>query len=93
MSIDYFTNDKFKVLRCMAERQIEVSGHVYAPLSQRQISDITGLAFGTVNTIIKDLKTNGFIEYKGTTRGKYALTDKANLVLSEMDSGVDNHGQ
>ncbi len=85
MNIDYFTNDKFKVLSCMADRQIEVSGLVYAPLSQRQVADITGIAFGTVNTIIKDLKNNGYIEYNGaSTRGKYSLTDKARTVINQI---------
>ncbi|OPX42075.1 hypothetical protein CLHUN_40740 [Ruminiclostridium hungatei] len=86
MDIGYFTNDRYKVLSCMDERQIEVSGLVYALLSQRQIADITGIAFGTVNTIIKDLKNNGYIEYSGkATRGKYSLSDKAKLAISEME--------
>ena len=85
MNVSYFTNDKYKVLICMAERQIEVSGVVYTPLSQRQVADITGISFGTVNTIIKDLKDNGYIEYNGTTtRGKYFLTDKARLIITKV---------
>ncbi len=85
MNVSFFTNDKYKVLICMAERQIEVSGVVYTLLSQRQVVDSTGIAFGTVNTIIKDLKNNGYIEYNGTsTRGKYFLTDKARLIITKM---------
>lgn len=85
MSIDYFTNDRYKVLSCMADRQIEVTGLVYVPLSQRQIADITGIAFGTINSIIKDLKKNGYIAYTGAnTRGKYVLTSKAVDELSSM---------
>lgn len=85
MNIDYFTNDRYKVLSCMSERQIEASGLVYVPLSQRQIADITGIAFGTVNAIIKDLKEQGYITYQGTTRGKYSLTDKAAKAIRSIN--------
>ena len=84
MNIEFFTNDKYKVLICMAERQIDVAGKVYVPLSQRQISEITGLAFKTVNAIIKELKLNNYITYEGTTRGKYSLTAKANAELNSL---------
>jgi len=68
----------------MQQRQIDVAGSLYVPLSQRQISDITGVAYKTVNNIIKELKGNGYIVYQGTTRGKYSLTDKAKTALTEM---------
>ena len=84
MSLDFFTNDRYKILSCMAERQIEVAGKIYAPLSQRQISEITGLAFKTVNTVIKELRDNDYIIYEGKTRGKYSLTIKANIELAGM---------
>lgn len=91
LDIDYFINDKFRVLCCMAERQIEVSGLIFTPISQRQIADITGISFGRVNTIIKYLKNNGYISYNGTsTRGKYSLTDKAQLTIREIDKAIKN---
>ena len=84
MSIDFFTNDRFKILHCMSERQIEVAGDVFVPLSQQQIADITEISKKTVNMIIKELKENSYIEYQGTTRGKYSLTNKANKELAEF---------
>ena len=86
MDIEFFTNDRYKILNCMAERQIEVAGNIYTPLSQRQISEITGLAFKTVNSIIKELRDNGYITYTGTTRGKYSLTEKAKNGLASMQN-------
>lgn len=84
-NIDYFLNHRFRVLKCMEERQIEVSGLTYVPLSQRQIAEITGIAFGTVNSIIKDLKICGYVEYNGTaTRGKYSLTTKAKMAITHI---------
>lgn len=84
MSINFFTNDRFKILHCMAERQIDVAGNILVPLSQQQIADITEISKKTVNIIIKELKENGYIEFKGTTRGKYSLTNKANKELAEF---------
>jgi len=68
----------------MSERQIDVAGNTYVPLSQQQIADITEISKKTVNMIIKELKDNGYIEYKGTTRGKYFLTEKANKELKKL---------
>jgi len=84
LGIEFFTNDRYKILSCMAERQIEVVGKIYAPLSQRQIAEITGLAYKTVNTIIKELRNNDYIIYEGTTRGKYSLTAKAKSELAHI---------
>ena len=84
MIIEFFTNDRYKILNCMAERQIEVAGKIYAPLSQRQISEISGLSYTTVNTIIKELRDNDYIIYEGTTRGKYSLTAKAKNELANI---------
>ena len=40
MSLEYFVNDKYKVLSCMAERQISVNGSQVIKLSQQEIADI-----------------------------------------------------
>ena len=88
MNLDYFINDRYRVLDCMKQRQIDVLGIQVVPLSQRQISNITGIAYKTVNNIIKELKADGYINYQGTTRGKYSLTDKA---ITELDK-IQNKG-
>jgi len=84
MDIGFFTNDRYKVLDCMRQRQIDISGNKFVPLSQREIACMTGIAYKTVNTIIRILKDNGYILHNGTTRGKYSLTGKAELVFTEM---------
>ena len=45
MSIYSFTNNRYKILACMRQCQIEVLESQYVPLSQRQI---TGIVYGTV---------------------------------------------
>lgn len=86
MGIDFFTNDRFKVLFCMAERQIEVKNKIFVPLSQQEISEVVGISKKTVNTIIKELKENGYIIQQSSTRGKYLLTEKAKKQIEKIKS-------
>jgi DNA-binding IclR family transcriptional regulator len=89
MDIEFFTNDKFKILSCMQQRQIDILGHQYVLLSQRQIAEITGIAYKTVNNIMKALRDNEYIIRRGTTRGRYSLTNKALSVLTTMQNGEE----
>ena len=70
MGIDFFANERYKVLMCLYERQIEVNGKIYAPLSQEEIS--------------KELKKEKYIVQQNRTRGKYTLTDKAMQFINEL---------
>lgn len=80
---DFFVNDRYRVIECMAQRQISVNGSNIIKLSQQEIADILGFTKTKVNAIIGDLKTNGYIT-QISTRGKYALTDAAKSELSKM---------
>ena len=83
MSIEYFGNDKYKVLACMAERQIPVKDNTIIKLSQQEIADILKLSKVKVNTIITELKADGYVNQK-SPRGKYSLTDKAKKELADL---------
>jgi DNA-binding IclR family transcriptional regulator len=82
---DFFVNDKYRVLECMAQRQIAVSGENVVKLSQQEIADILGFTKTKVNTIIRELKEYGYIT-QVNARGKYALTEKANSEIQKMQS-------
>jgi ribosomal protein S4E len=58
---DFFINDKFKVLDCMAQRQIPVKDAIVIKLSQQEIADILKFTKTKVNVIIGELKENGYI--------------------------------
>lgn len=73
---DFFMNDKYKVIDCMAKRQISVNDEYIVKLSQQEIADILGFTKSKVNNIINNLKTNGYIT-QVSPRGKYVLTDMA----------------
>jgi hypothetical protein len=87
MSIEFVTNGSFKILSCMRQGQIDLSGKQYATLSQRQIAGITRIAYKTVNSIVKALSNNEYIIWCGTTKGRYSLVNKAIFVLATIKMG------
>ena len=87
MDIDYFGNDKYRVLACMGQRQISVKDYVVVKLSQQEIADIVQLSKVKVNGIISELKTDGYITQE-SPRGKYLLTDKAIQILEFLTSKI-----
>lgn len=82
---DFFMNDKYRVLLCMADRQISVNQTMIVKLSQQEIADILGFNKAKVNSIIGELKDNKYLTQL-SSRGKYALTDKARAELASMNS-------
>lgn len=80
---EFFVNDKYRVLECVANRQISVNNQLVVKLSQQEIADILHFTKTKVNIIIGELKTNGYITQL-STRGKCSLTEKANIELSKM---------
>lgn len=82
---DFFVNDKYRVLECMATRQISVNGKMVIKLSQQEIADILGFTKTKVNAIIGELKDNKYLVQLGS-RGKYTLTDAANTELAKMQN-------
>ena len=82
---EFFVNDKYRVLECMANRQIPVNNEQVIKLSQQEIADILHFTKTKVNAIIGALKVNGYL-VQLSTRGKYSLTEKANAELKKMGS-------
>ena len=82
---EFFVNDKYRVLECMASRQISVKDEQVIKLSQQEIADIMHFTKTKVNTIIGELKDNGYL-VQFSARGKYSLTEKANAELKKMGS-------
>ena len=82
---EFFVNDKYKVLECMAKRQIPVNNAQIIKLSQQEIADMLHFTKTKVNVIIGELKTNGYL-VQLSARGKYSLTEKANAELRKMGS-------
>jgi len=83
LEIEYFGNDKYRVLACMSDRQISVKDVFIVKLSQQEIADIVQLSKAKVNGIISELKSDGYIMQE-SPRGKYTLTQKAVTALAKI---------
>lgn len=77
---DFFMNDKYKVLVCMAKCQVLVGNDMMVKLSQQEIADTLSFTKTKANSIMRELKENGYIQQL-SPRGKYVLTSKANTEL------------
>ena len=83
--IEYFANDKYRVLDCMNKSQISVNGEEIIKLSQQEIADILHFTKPKVNSVISELKKDGYI-IQHSCRGKYSLTKKAVVTLKKLNS-------
>lgn len=84
--IDKMTNNTYKILRYMYTRQIEApNGDKYIPLSQVEIAEIFGMSTITANRLFKQLKEDDLLHPLENKRGKYRFTDKALIILKEME--------
>ena len=92
---DFFMNDRYRVLECMAQRQIIVNDEAVVKRirdlredhdkSQQEIADTLGFTKSKVNSIIRELIQKGYVT-QVNARGKYALTENANRELRNMQS-------
>ena len=84
--IDKMTNNTYKILRYMYTRQIETpNGDKYIPLSQVEIAEIFGMSTITANRLFKQLKEDDLLHPLENKRGKYRFTDKALIILKDME--------
>ena len=84
--IDKMTNNIYKVLKYMYTRQIEsATGEKYIPLSQVEIAEVFGMSTITANKLFKQLKEDDLLHPLENKRGKYRFTDKALIILKEME--------
>jgi len=73
---EFFVNDKYRFLKCMASQQIHVGSNQVIKLFQQGIADILHFIKTKVNAIICELEANGYI-IQLSIRRKYFLAKKA----------------
>ena len=83
--LDFFMNDRYRVLECMAQCQIVVNNEAVIKLSQQEIADTLGFTKSKVNSIVRELIQKGYVT-QVSSRGKYALTESANQELRDIQS-------
>ena len=84
--IDKMTNNSYKVLKYMYSRQIsDPTGEMYIPLSQVEIAEIFGMSKITANKLFKQLRDDDLLHPLENKRGKYRFSDKALIILRNME--------
>lgn len=84
MQIEFFTNERFEMLKLLKHNQITVKEEQYVPLSQQEIADMLHMSKLKCNTTLNELIEENYITMKG--KGKYALTDKANSLYKKLET-------
>ncbi len=80
---EYFVNDRYRVITCMAKREIMVGDKAIIKLSQQEIADMLKMTKVKVNSIIRELKRDGYL-IQCSLRGQYVLTEKTKKELEFM---------
>lgn len=58
---EYFVNDRYRVIVCMAKREILVGDKAVIKLSQQEIADMLKMTKAKVNSIVGELKRDGYL--------------------------------
>ena len=76
--VQYFTNDNFRTLAYLYDMK---GANNKAHITQQEIADDLELSRVTVNKIMGELKSSGYLEQDGKHLGRYILTEKALSVI------------
>lgn len=82
-NIDRFTTDDFRVLAHLYDMQTP-DGKAY--VTQQEVADRLKLNRATINKIMGELKTEGYIKQDGTHNGRYILSDEAIRIVKTFKS-------
>ena len=84
MGFEVFLNDYYDLLKLMHDNEAIVLDKKIIPLTQLEIAESLKYSKMKVNSMFGVLQKEGFIEQQ--MRGKYVLTDKAELILKAVES-------
>ena len=92
--IDKMTSNAYKVLKYMYSCQIELTdGTKYVPLSQVEMAPLIGVSTITINKLFKQLRDDKLLLPIEGKRGKYELTEKAIIIIKDMEKLEDKIGE
>ena len=81
-NIDQFLTDNFHILSYLCSLK-DKDGKV--SITQQEIADKFGLSRATVNKVIGELKSEGYIELDGKHVGRYIITQSSTNVTKEIN--------
>ena len=83
MGIKLFLNDYYDLLKLMHDNEVVILDEKVIPLTQQQIATTLKCSKMKINSMFRILQKQDFVEQK--TRGKYALTDKAETIIETIE--------
>ena len=78
-TLEYFANDRYRVLSYLSTQQVEVSNQMVVVMTQQELADNLHMSKLKVNEIMVGLVDGGFVDVP--KRGRYRLTEKGVKVL------------
>ena len=80
-NLEFFSNDRYSILKLLFDNQVKIKNDSYVPLSQQEIADMAHFSKVKTNKLLNELIDNGFISFFNGKRGKYAITNEGYKVL------------
>ena len=84
--IEFFTNDRYLVLKTLYEHQIEINNAEICPITQQEIADSLGCSKAKVNMVLNELIDSGYVQIYKNTKGRYVLTEEAKKIMKKLKS-------
>lgn len=83
--IEIFLNDKYKLLKLLNEKKVEVGGEYISIITQEQIAKKLQFGKCKVNRIIKELLIEKYLDGTYNNNGSYKLTEKTIVALKKIE--------
>ena len=88
MRLNYFANDKYRVLAYLYNNSIEKDKKLLYRGNQQKIADEISFSKGKVNILMQELCKNGFIQLLNKRMGLYEIKEKAVKVLDKLSEKI-----
>lgn len=83
--VDYFLNERMRVLIVIKEHQVQTTDGIVCPLNQNEIAKYVGISKVKANQLLNELIDTGYV--KAIKKSRYLLTKNASDIISKLDLG------
>ncbi|GFI24230.1 hypothetical protein IMSAGC011_03026 [Lachnospiraceae bacterium] len=84
--LEFFTSDRYLVLKTLYEHQIEINNAKICPITQQEMTDALGCSKAKVNMVLNELVDNSYVQIYNNTKGRYILTEEAKKRMKKLKS-------
>ena len=86
MSLNFFINNRYEILRLLCDNQVSIKDEQYINLSQQEIADMAHYSKLKTNKILNELMDMGYVNLYKNKRGKYVITEKAVKIIEIIEN-------